>query len=647
MTDVLSSPQASMEELRREVERLRLLHSISLDFNATLDFDELLPRVFERVLAALGAEGGSLWIAEGEMLHCRLAVGGAGGQRLVGAQMPVGTGFVGSVAQNQRTTMVIEAVRDPRFQTATDTSEETTSSNVMATPMITAGTTVGAIQVVNKRGGTGVFDQHDRELLEGLAAIAAPALRNARLHAAEKRAQDLALLHEISREITATLDLDRVLQSVVNLASRALTFDRGAVGLYEKGKCEIRAVSGQEKIDPADPALRDLIARAEWAAGRGEAFYLSDREAPASDAERLFVTVYGQDLATDEVRSALYLPMRDEEGILGVLLFESSSADFAGATQRELASILANQTAVALRNAQLYHQVPMVDALGALAAKKQALLALPRRRLQVWAAAAALVLAALTLIRWPFRVPGEQPVFRPTAVASVRTMVDGVVERVLVDEGSRVARGDPLATLRATALVNEREATAADAASADRLASVAASRGDPAEERLHRIRGESLRRELALLDEELRLTTVRAPSAGVVLTARPRERAGTSLAEGDLLLLLGRTDTLELEFTVNQRDILRVRPGQEVRLRVNAMPQHTFRGTVTSIAPLPHTGEGGASYPVRSTVPNPEGLLRPEMAAHVRVLTDPASAATRVFRDPVRWARLAWWRLWS
>ena len=99
MTDVVSGPPASVEELRREVERLRLLHSISLEFNATLDFDELLPRVFERVLAALGAEGGSLWIAEGDMLRCRLAVGGAG-QRLVGAQMPVGTGFVGSVAQN-------------------------------------------------------------------------------------------------------------------------------------------------------------------------------------------------------------------------------------------------------------------------------------------------------------------------------------------------------------------------------------------------------------------------------------------------------------------------------------------------------------------------------------------------------------------
>ncbi len=646
MTDVVSGPPASVEELRREVERLRLLHSISLEFNATLDFDELLPRVFERVLAALGAEGGSLWIAEGDMLRCRLAVGGAG-QRLVGAQMPVGTGFVGSVAQNQRTTMVMEAVRDPRFQQETDTSYQTTSSNVMATPMVAAGITVGAIQVVNKHAGTGVFDEHDRELLEGLAAIAAPALRNAQLHVAETRAHDLALILEISREITATLDLDRVLQSVVNLASRALTFDRGAVGLYDKGKCEIRAVTGQEKIDPEDPALRDLVARAEWAAGRGEALYLSDTQAAGSDAERMFLTIFGPDLESSDVRSALYLPLRDEEGVLGVLMFESSTADFVSPSQRELAAILANQTAVALRNAQLYHQVPMVDALGALAAKKQALLALPRRRVLTWAAVAVVALALLTLVRWPLRVVGQEPLFRPTGVAPVRTLVDGVVERVLVQEGSRVARGDPLASLRATALASDREATAADAATADRLASLAASRGDAAEERLHRIRAEGLRRELALLDEEVKLTTLRAPSAGVVLTPRLAELAGTSLAEGDLFLLLGRTDTLELEFGVDQREITRVQPGQEVRLRVDALPQRTFSGKVTSIAPLPRTTQDHVEYPVRATIANPEGLLRPEMAAHARVLTDPASAATRLFREPGRWVRLAWWRLWS
>ena len=157
MTDVLGVPPAVVEELRREVERLQLLHSITLEFNATLDFDTLLPRVFDRVLTAVGAGGGSLWIAEGDMLHCRLAVGGSA-SRLVGAQMPVGTGFIGDVAKKQRTTMVMEAVRDPRFQEATDTVQDTVSSTVMASPMVVGGVTIGAIQVVDKRTGTGAFN---------------------------------------------------------------------------------------------------------------------------------------------------------------------------------------------------------------------------------------------------------------------------------------------------------------------------------------------------------------------------------------------------------------------------------------------------------------------------------------------------------
>jgi hypothetical protein len=52
-------------------------------------------------------------------------------------------------------------------------------------------------------------------------------------------------------------------------------------------------------------------------------------------------------------------------------------------------------------------------------------------------------------------------------------------------------------------------------------------------------------------------------------------------------------------------------------------------------------------YPVRASVPNSDGLLKPEMAAHARVLTDPASLLTRTLRVPWRWIRLMWWRLWS
>jgi GAF domain-containing protein len=646
MPDIMSETSASVGGASNEVERLRLLHAISLEFSTSLDFDELLPKVFHRVLAALGAEGGSIWIAEGDVLKCRLAVGGRG-ERLIGAEVPVGTGFVGDVAQQQKTTVVTRAQEDPRFQPDIDRAEPNMALNVMATAMVTEGVTVGAIQISNKLTRDGMFEPGDRELLEGVAALAAVSLRNARLHGAERRANELAVLLDISREITATLDLDRVLQSVVHLASRALSFDRGAVGLYEKGRCDIRAVSGEEAIDRKDPRLQDLVGRAEWAAGRGESLYLSDRTAPGSDAERMFITIFGPDLEKDDVGSGLYLPLKDEAGVLGVLVFESRVPDFATDTQREVAAILANQTAVALRNAQLYHQVPMVDALGALAAKKQALAAVPRRKLLTYAGITIMAIAALTLIRWPFRVSGTDATFRPTSFAPVRALVPGVVERIPVTEGMAVSRGTPVAYLRANALRADREATAAEAASADRLASLAASRGDAAEERLQRMRQEALRRELGLIEEELGLTVLRSPVSGTVLTPRPEERTGISVEEGDLVMTLGRTDSLELDFTVDQRDIGRVRSGQEVRLRTDAMPQRTFIGRVTSIAPQAVDSGDVPGYPVRVIVPNPDGLLKPSQSAYVRVLTDPESAATRVLRGPARWIRLIWWRLWS
>jgi multidrug resistance efflux pump len=426
-----------------------------------------------------------------------------------------------------------------------------------------------------------------------------------------------------------------------------LPFDRGAVALYERGQCEIRAVAGADKVDPADPALKDLAFRAAWAAGVGEGFYIPDRAEPTSDAERIFLQIFAGDLEADSVASGLYLPLKDEEGVVGVLVFEAAKPDFADERQRELANILANQTTVAIRNAQLYSQVPLADVLGAFSAKKRALLEIPRRRRLTYATIAVVAIAALTLVRWPLRVPGVEPVFRATGRADVRTLVPGIIERVFVREGTVVRRGDPVAQLRDAELRAERDAAATAAEGADRAAALAASRGDPAEERLQRLRAETLRREASVLDEQLRSTTVRSPVSGVVFTARPEERLGAKVEEGDALVVVGRTDTLELEFAVDQRDITRVQIGDEVHLRVDALPQRTFAGRVTWLGSLPADTADGASFPVRALVPNPAGVLRPGMKAHARVLTASASLMGRLLRAPARQVRLLWWRLWS
>ena len=632
--------------LREEVERLRLLRAIDQEFNSSLDLDELLPRVFHSVLSALRASGGSLWIAEDEdMLRCHLALGGAG-ERLVGARMPVGAGFVGDVASRQRTTIVARAIEDPRHQQAMEETGQSAGSTVMATAIVAKGVTIGAFQVSDKDGGASVFDAGDRALLEGLAGSAAIAIRNAQLHAAEKRAADLALLLDISREITATLDLDRVLRSVVNLASRALTFDRGAVGLLDRGRCEIRAIAGAETVDATDTRISDLAARAAWAAVRGgELFYLTDREAPGSDAERMFVGIFGDDLAAADVRSGLYIPLKDEEGLLGVLAFEAERPELASVPQVELATILANQTAVALRNAQLYHQVPLAATLGTLAARRRAFLEMPQSRRRLYLASAVVVLALVTLVRWPLRVSGDSPRFRPEHRTDIRALVPGVVERMLVREGESVPRGAVIAQLRAPDLRAQLATAEAELGVAQRAAARAAAAGDAAEQQMQQSRATSLEEQARLFGGEVQALEVRAPVEGTVLTARPEERTGLWLDAGDLVVTLGRTDTLELEFGVAERDLPRVRPGQEVRLRVDALPQRTFSGRVTSIAQLPSGDSTRVYFPVRAAIPDPEGLLKPGMAAHARVLTDRASVLGRLFRAPVRWLRMLWWRV--
>ena len=597
----------------------RLL-AVALDIAGTFDAQEIETKALRAALDLVAADTVSIWVPHGGGVACPVAVGDHAAA-LLGARL-----------DRNRLDTVLPA-EDGMV--------------VMHASLASADGESGALRVARDPATAGPFTETDRELLTGLAAAAGIALQNAKRAASNDRARDLALVMEMSREIGSTLDLDRVMQSVVNLAMRALPFDRGAIALYERGTCDIRAVAGADKIDPDDPELKDLAVRAAWAAGVGESFYLSDRSDPGSDAERVFLQIFSDDLAGDGVTSGLYMPLKDEEGVVGILVLESATAEFATERQRELIGILANQATVALRNAQLYHQVPLADALGALQARKQALFALPRRRRIAVAVAVLAAIGALTLIRWPLRVDAIAPTFRPTARAEIRPLTDGVIERVMVREGTAVPQGAPLVQLRDAELRADLGAATAAAIAADRSAASASSRGDAAEERLQRMRSEVLRREAAVLDEQVRATTIRAPVTGVVLTTRPEERVGAWVDAGSPLLVVGRTDTLELDFLVDQRDIGRLQVGDELRLRVDAYPQRTFEGRVSGIADVGADTAGAVSFPVRAVVPNADGALRPGMAAYARVLTEPASVLGRATREPMRRIRLLWWRMWS
>src|SRR6266851_6723085 len=75
-----------------------------------------------------------------------------------------------------------------------------------------------------------------------------------------------------------------------------------------------------------------------------------------------------------------------------------------------------------------------------------------------------------------------------------------------------------------------------------------------------------------------------------------------------------------IDANVFEKDLERVRRGQEVRVLVTAFPESSFSGRVILINSVvdPDT----RSVKVRTEVPNPDGRLKPDMFANVQIITD-------------------------
>ncbi|MDE2485522.1 MAG: efflux RND transporter periplasmic adaptor subunit [candidate division NC10 bacterium] len=116
---------------------------------------------------------------------------------------------------------------------------------------------------------------------------------------------------------------------------------------------------------------------------------------------------------------------------------------------------------------------------------------------------------------------------------------------------------------------------------------------------------------LELARRNLQYTVVRAPIDGSI---KEREiSAGQYIAGGSIqntkLLTLVRDDPLKLKASVPERFQGQIRPGQEVKVQVEAYAGREFSGTVKRVGPAVFTDT--RTFPIEARVPNHEGLLKP------------------------------------
>lgn len=632
-----------MSQSNLSVEHLQLLYEAGLEFSSTLDPDELLARVFDRALEVLDAEAGSIWLRKGDILVCQIARGPVA-ERIEGLELPMGAGIVGDVAQRGEAELVADASDDPRFVHQVDEATGFATRSLATTPLKTKDHVLGALQVLNKRSGAGMFDEADLALLEGLAATAGLALANAQMHDAERRARDLKAMLDISREITSTLDTDRLVISLVNLGSRILSYDRAAVSLDDGGQPILRAISGQETLDAKSDANRELVRLMEWLLERGEVAYVVDIQADTELASSVRSAFPGH-LERTGVRSLCLVPLQDEEGRIGAFYMESGAVGFLGDSGLEAAQLLATQASVALRNAELYGQVPLIGLLAPVADRWRRMTSLGGTAFLRRVGIPAAIVIALFLIPWRERVSIRNAELIPGDRMPVRATVDGLLTDIRVDEGTTVSQGDVLALLRQDEFTIRIAETEGELASARREAAAARAAADETRARIAEIRATELAENLAVFERQLARTRIRAPVDGTILTVRPHEMLGEYLDAGQTFVLMGRTDRLQLEGQVRQYDIERVQNGYPVRLKVAARPNHTFIGTVTQIAPAARSVLGAdATVTIWADLDNGEGLLRPGLEARAKVVGARRPIGYIIVRPLIRWINMTFWR---
>ena len=166
------------------------------------------------------------------------------------------------------------------------------------------------------------------------------------------------------------------------------------------------------------------------------------------------------------------------------------------------------------------------------------------------------------------------------------------------------------------------------------------------------------------LSELLALTTIRSPIDGMVTTPQRqlKELPGQYISKGDLVAEVYDISNVTVETAVSEREIEDVKVGQPVSLKARAYPDRLFKGTVTAISTTAHgqlsgntkpqtlssrdQGSGAHTLIVRTQIPNPDLLLKPDMTGRAKISCGRRNLLDLMTRRFARAMRVEFWSWW-
>jgi two-component sensor histidine kinase/putative methionine-R-sulfoxide reductase with GAF domain len=215
---------------------LRLLTETGAAVNSTLDLEEVLHLVAEKVAAALEADACFVYLyddAAGELV-LRATRGTPLDEMTRRPRLHVGEGITGTAAAERLPVAIAtEAHLDPRWKEFPNLPESEYAS-ILAVPIVARDQLAGALNVRTRAPRE--YRQDEVELLEAIASQVAQSIVHAKLYAdAQRRVAELEALAKISEAVSESLYLEESLEAIVKTTMDAVGAT-GAALVLEDGR---------------------------------------------------------------------------------------------------------------------------------------------------------------------------------------------------------------------------------------------------------------------------------------------------------------------------------------------------------------------------------------------------------------------------
>jgi two-component system sensor histidine kinase DevS len=339
-------------------ERLIALHGASLELINDVSVEHLLERIAATACEQAGARYAALGVLDekGELKQF-ITVGMSQEEIDRLPHPPVGKGLIGALMRTDEPIRLPVIQDDPR--SVGFPAQHPSMTSFLGVPIRTGDVQLGQIYLTDKVDQP-EFTADDERIIQMLAGYAAAAIQNARMleqmRARDviltRRSEDLALLNDIASVLTASLELDEILNKTLAVVMNYIKVEAGEIFLLEDDKETLRMVLHRGQAAEAF-WTRNRIRIGEGVVGAvaksGQARVSTDL---SRESEYLRPAVVQAGF-----RQIAYLPMKSGENLMGVMSVATRSEAPLDERGLQLLGAVANWAGLAIENARLHQNV--------------------------------------------------------------------------------------------------------------------------------------------------------------------------------------------------------------------------------------------------------------------------------------------------